>query len=355
MGNRDSTPTTSTVLETTNLCDTSPQALVRGVATSSFSNLHVGDPVSEAEIAIDAWVANGCHDDPWNCTGTQHCLRATEYSRQRSPEQLLDEIQAERSTSSGTFDLILEGSWQDSIQGSGTGYLLTLRLRCLDSADRLERRTVSGTIEWHLVSSANEDNGYLAWLRSQIGRSGLERVKGMLHCYMDHDEPKASLDLAGYCVVDPMRSGFGNTMGILGPDQYSMMWLQHRGTFMGRTRCYRESSDPEHWNTSIFQAKLMESNLPELVPTQSLAREPSDTAVCSICLEGFVHRVVTPCGHSFCAACICQAVLAVDAGGTGRCPMCRDLVAVISLCYGSTGLPLVTKEGLSGALAPPKE
>lgn len=53
-----------------------------------------------------------------------------------------------------------------------------------------------------------------------------------------------------------------------------------------------------------------------------------DQFTCSICLEVFTNPVSTPCGHSFCQACICSYWDRGGGGGRGaktyQCPLCKE-------------------------------
>lgn len=49
-----------------------------------------------------------------------------------------------------------------------------------------------------------------------------------------------------------------------------------------------------------------------------------DQFTCSICLEVFTNPVSTPCGHSFCQACISSYWDGVGSGKVYRCPLCKE-------------------------------
>ena len=76
-----------------------------------------------------------------------------------------------------------------------------------------------------------------------------------------------------------------------------------------------------------------------------------DGSDCCICLEAFKDRVMAPCGHAFCSACI-TAVLRSAAEKAGPCPLCRAPLQLTALRTARHGALLVAEMGRQRALDP---
>lgn len=259
------------------------------------------------------------------------------HSQSSTREALQAEVQAERGGAG--WDLVVDGGWQGA-DYDGTGFLLTLRLRTLGPAADSEDGgvlEVGGSIEFHLVQVEERSlpAEYFDFLHAHIGCSGLERVRGRF------DVRANTLDLYGYSVVDPLCPA--HTLGILGVDEYHIEHDSLTGLFRGVTRNFHPSPCPSMWR-AIFTGGLVQTSYPSLGATGSGPQAPaarrtySGDGSCPICMEPYAHRALTPCGHAFCAACICEVLTA--SSSAAPCPICRETVTLVSL-RNAQGEPII--------------
>lgn len=64
-------------------------------------------------------------------------------------------------------------------------------------------------------------------------------------------------------------------------------------------------------------------------PENKAADINADT--CPICLDNVKQRTYAPCGHSFCQECICATLGSQKPRDVGNCPLCREVITLISL------------------------
>jgi len=83
--------------------------------------------------------------------------------------------------------------------------------------------------------------------------------------------------------------------------------------------------------TRRVTAEERRAKLPGLVRSRS--RDPERE--CPVCYSGFdedgVTQVVTPCGHSFCLACVVSTCNITPPNESGTCPLCRGRVTLDGL------------------------
>ena len=295
-----------------------------------------GAPDHEAELLLEDWARSGgplpfpedCGNGNRSRTYPLVHLRSEATSR----DELLAEVAAERASKDA--DLVLEGSWQCP----GFAYLLTLRLR--KGEDAGAGVVMRGTIEWHLVHVGEAPHGmanpYGRWMATHLGSSGLEHVKGAML------DDRRLLRLAGWRVTDPLRcaeavraANGALVYSILGVDQYELRRCADGTRFKGVSRSFHSSPDPSTWS-GVFDARVLHEQ--DAPPERPALRREASTGVCPICFEPHRHRTSTPCGHAFCAACICQVIRAASSDSlhhsvhpSAPCPICRELVTIVAL------------------------
>ncbi|XP_043214862.1 E3 ubiquitin-protein ligase RNF170-like [Amphibalanus amphitrite] len=69
--------------------------------------------------------------------------------------------------------------------------------------------------------------------------------------------------------------------------------------------------------------------------------------LCPICLEGRHHAVETSCGHLFCAKCLLVHREQSEPLRPMLCPLCRQQVTLLFLCYTGTELACTEPEAVS--------
>ncbi len=327
----------------------------------------------------------------------QRCEWALYFSGRTDFPNLLAMYNKEKKRS---HHLRLEGSWQGSENEGGQAYLMTVRLNFLTGLDELknlkvlggrsgselgntginrgsrtECKLVEGSIEWQLMQCRRSDGKYYEWMQTQVGHVGVELVMGKL--YYDVSEDGTSVDnvilrFVGYGFFDPDRKQIRGGSSVqamkfyshLGVDDYRLQLTSSPfgGSdfiFRGTSRNKSDDMDPNKW-PGLCHARITASECSNLFPISrspnynsavnamssdnldEVVQSPSGDigGMCTICLDSYVHKVRAPCGHAFCAACICEHLLH-GRPDVGACPICRQTLTTVSLVNCEDGKPLL--------------
>ncbi|KAF0309975.1 E3 ubiquitin-protein ligase RNF170 [Amphibalanus amphitrite] len=91
--------------------------------------------------------------------------------------------------------------------------------------------------------------------------------------------------------------------------------------------------------------------MPERAASSGGRRRPASVTgsdpLCPICLEGRRHAVETSCGHLFCAKCLLVHREQSEPLRPMLCPLCRQQVTLLFLCYTGTELACAEPEAVS--------
>lgn len=76
-------------------------------------------------------------------------------------------------------------------------------------------------------------------------------------------------------------------------------------------------------------------------PLSSGPNTSGEQQLCSVCLEPIAYPTLAPCGHCFCRPCIYQVLNNKPPRDVGKCPLCREVITLVSLRNLETGAPIV--------------
>ncbi|CAD7932967.1 unnamed protein product [Amoebophrya sp. A25] len=101
--------------------------------------------------------------------------------------------------------------------------------------------------------------------------------------------------------------------------------------------------DSLNFNNNHSSNKMTKMNVQQKASTSDQQMQ------CPICLDDFERLTRAPCGHGFCLRCICQTLTSSRPRDICKCPLCREVVTLVSLSD-ENGFPVV---GGGFFLAPP--
>ena len=122
-------------------------------------------------------------------------------------------------------------------------------------------------------------------------------------------------------------------------EEQARLYFESGGTVEPAAAPAELAEEPSAEHSSVWangETSTRDNSLPGSM--EDVADVEDDDDVCSVCLEVYRDRVVTPCAHSFCAQCI-STVLRIGSSDSesGPCPNCRRPITMHVLRLHSTG------------------
>jgi hypothetical protein len=185
-------------------------------------------------------------------------------------------------------------------------------------------------VKWNGVSNLVIQDGFVSW-------------KGVNATFLTGDAEWSS-DANGHTLRVKMYLPFQTTEwapGRVGLNEKIELRFSSRGVLDRITGSFQRQGEGPLPCTASLRGRVQEARkaaLPRIRPSVENDRENAETE-CPICFETFrgpgsdCVKVLTPCGHAFCTACVTSALAIRPPSNRGACPLCRGVVALEQLFF----------------------